>query len=121
SIILGPGTYNGLFLGDDGTDDTSGGFSLTLNRSKVFSGVLLQHGARYSFTGRMPDNGTTVSAPGGFNLNLRPIMSSDYDTIRGSVQSTKGRSVLFSRHARPAYLGVAPQSGKHTLALPTAA
>ncbi|MDB6057395.1 MAG: hypothetical protein JWO95_1239 [Verrucomicrobiales bacterium] len=121
NIVLSPGTYNGLFLSDDGSDDTTGGFTLTLNRSKVFSGVLLQHGLRYAFTGRMPDKGTNLPVAGRFNLNLRPIMSGDYDTIHGSVESSKGRSMLHSRHTRPTYLGLAPQRGKHTLALPTAA
>lgn len=120
SIMLSPGTYNGLFLSDDGADDTSGGFSLTLNRSKVFSGVLLQHGFRHAFTGRMPDKGTTIPVAGGFTLTLHPVISGDYDTIHGSVQSAKGQSMLMSRHTRPAYLGSAPQLGKHTLALPTA-
>jgi hypothetical protein len=128
-LMLGPGQYQGLFLSDDGSDAATGGFTLNLNRSKVFSGVLQQHGYRFPFTGKLSDSGTTVAVrkPAMFgqpastlNLNLRPIKSGDYDTIRGTVQDSTWQSSLMSRHIRPAYLGAASQRGRHTLALPTA-
>lgn len=123
TMALSPGSYNGLFyLEDDPTDDTAGYVSLTVNTSQTYSGSILQHGKKYSFTGRF-SGGQSVSSriprPGKspLNLNLTIPTEATLDKISGVVND--GSHVIPLKAQRAVYNGNAPtpQAGQYTIAL----